>query len=150
MTSNHTHHGKYESEYESFDFRFNRNIGDADTFIHQHLGILVIKYHRDTIIDRKKAIQIIEETKPMFTPEIRLVISDSRAIGLLIDHDARQIFKNYPSHKEANALAILIESLPIKILANFFINSDKPAIPTKAFRNLSPAIEWLIQQDDLL
>lgn len=40
--------------------------------------------------------------------------------------------------------AVLIDSLPKKILFNFFINFNRPIAPTKGFTTKEDAFEWLL------
>lgn len=41
------------------------------------------------------------------------------------------------------AEAILIKSLPVRLMGKFFINFHKPSVPTKLFENENEALEWL-------
>lgn len=60
--------------------------------------------------------------------------------------------RKYAASKEAGeytlANAVLIKSLANKLLFNFFLNINKPLIPTKGFNSQSEAFEWLIQQNN--
>ncbi|MDP4637957.1 MAG: hypothetical protein NWS40_08660 [Crocinitomicaceae bacterium] len=42
------------------------------------------------------------------------------------------------------ANAVLIDSLPKKILFNFFLNFNRPIAPTKGFTNREDAFSWLL------
>lgn len=44
------------------------------------------------------------------------------------------------------AMAMLIQSLPIRLLANFFIRFDKPPRPNRMFNNYEQALLWLETQ----
>ena len=44
------------------------------------------------------------------------------------------------------AEAILIKSLPVRLMANFYININKPKVATKLFDNETEAIIWLNQR----
>lgn len=48
--------------------------------------------------------------------------------------------------KNTIADALLIFSLPHKILANFYMNFNKPMKPTKIFNSRDKAIAWLLKQ----
>ncbi|PBQ33752.1 hypothetical protein CNR22_18850 [Sphingobacteriaceae bacterium] len=39
--------------------------------------------------------------------------------------------------------ALIMDSLPLKILGNFYVEYKKPARPTKIFDNHEKAVEWL-------
>lgn len=47
------------------------------------------------------------------------------------------------------ALAIIINSLAIKILADIYLRINKPFCPTKAFKNKEDALKWLQEKRDL-
>ena len=47
------------------------------------------------------------------------------------------------------ALAIIINSLAIKILTDIYLRINKPFSPTKAFKNKEDAIKWLQSKRDL-
>ena len=86
--------------------------------------------------------EVIEVQKEVQKGKASLVILDvSKASG--ITKEAR----NYTSGKDVEglqiAMAIIVSSLPMRILANFFIKFDKPPAPTKMFNSERDAIGWL-------
>jgi hypothetical protein len=42
------------------------------------------------------------------------------------------------------AFAILIDSSVSRVVGNFFLGINKPAVPTKLFTNEKEAVKWLI------
>ncbi|MBT6029504.1 MAG: hypothetical protein HOH13_04315 [Crocinitomicaceae bacterium] len=56
--------------------------------------------------------------------------------------------RKWSTSKEASdpiiALALLINSLPQKLIANFIVNVQKPRIPTKVFTTKKDAESWLL------
>lgn len=62
-----------------------------------------------------------------------------------ITNDARK----YAATKESNlftlANAVLIDSLPKKILFNFYLKIENPVCPTKGFSTKAEAFQWLKQ-----
>jgi hypothetical protein len=55
--------------------------------------------------------------------------------------------RNYYSESEYTkyryADAFIVNSLPMRLLVNFYISFHKPKIPTKMFNNEKNAIEWI-------
>ena len=41
------------------------------------------------------------------------------------------------------AIAVIIDNLAKKLLMNFFLNFNKPKVPTKGFSNKKDALKWL-------
>jgi hypothetical protein len=70
------------------------------------------------------------------------ILADMR-LNISSTPEARQ----YGAHNEYTqfhiAYALLVSSLSEKILANFFIRFNKPAVPSKMFNDENQAIEWL-------
>jgi hypothetical protein len=43
------------------------------------------------------------------------------------------------------AIAVLIDNLAKRLLLNFFLNFNKPKVPTKGFSNKEDALRWLLR-----
>lgn len=117
----------------------------AKIFYYQEIDLLEVEYQENTLIDRKEALMVINAsrafnngankytmitaTKDFFnmTPEARATFADEMKTGF-----------------ETEKMAIYVNSLAYRIMANFFIRFDKPPIPTKLFSNRNKAIKWLI------
>ncbi len=77
-------------------------------------------------------------------------VSINPSLTLLDVSDAAFITKEARDHTSGEAvegidkaLAIVTNSLPTKILANFFIKLNKPPQPTRTFRDEVSAKAWL-------
>lgn len=88
------------------------------------------------VIENKKVRERIQRGKKM------LVLGDIRKVWSVTKEA-----QGYLSSKEVTdlniAMAILTKSLTTVLLANFFITFNKPAVPTKLFKNEEKAIKWL-------
>ena len=60
-----------------------------------------------------------------------------------IPKEARSYFGAADRNRNANFIAILIDSPVSRMIGNFFIGLDKPTAPTKLFTSENEAIEWL-------
>ncbi|MEQ8909735.1 MAG: hypothetical protein RIC95_11115 [Vicingaceae bacterium] len=136
----------YHQQYLNLGFKSLKGIDFCDIYLHKAEEILVVRYHAETVIDLEKANAIISATQELLSNHAKYAISDSRAFGLVINKDANKIFKAYPGKGEAIALAILVNNLHIRLLANFFIKVEKPEVSTKAFNSLKAARKWLLNQ----
>ena len=60
-----------------------------------------------------------------------------------VDQEVRIFSASEESNLYTLADAIAYYSLGQKLIANFYLNQNKPAVPTKAFPDKEKAIEWL-------
>lgn len=72
------------------------------------------------------------------------VLVDSRGV-FNISKDARAYAAEERHAKMSKAMAIISDSLPTRLLINFFINFNKPNTPTKLFNSRENALLWLKQ-----
>jgi hypothetical protein len=74
----------------------------------------------------------------------RFLVTDARVLNSNISPEAREYVAK---HKRAPELglrsALLVNSIGIKLIANFFVRFNKPNIPTRLFNDERKAIEWL-------
>lgn len=59
--------------------------------------------------------------------------------------EAREYASSIEGLKFSKAEAFVINSLPHKILANFYMKMNKPSVPTKFFRTKQEAVVWLLK-----
>ena len=65
------------------------------------------------------------------------------AIGTTSSNEARQYAASIKKHKNIVAEAIVVNTLPLRLLASFFIKVNKPRQKVKIFSNASSARRWL-------
>jgi hypothetical protein len=70
------------------------------------------------------------------------LLIDSRGIKS-ISREARSFFTTNGRETNTIAFAILIDSAVSKVVGNFFLGINKPAVPTKLFLEENDAINWL-------
>lgn len=63
---------------------------------------------------------------------------------LAVSNDGRVFAASTEGITYTLANAVLIDSLPKKILFNFFLNFNRPIAPTKGFTTREEAFSWLI------
>jgi hypothetical protein len=63
---------------------------------------------------------------------------------LTISNEGKEFASSPEGVKFTQATALLIDSLPKKILFNFFVKFNKPVAPTKGFTSREEAFSWLI------
>lgn len=70
------------------------------------------------------------------------LLIDSRGIKSMTK-DARNQFSTKNRETYATAFAIIIDSMLSRVIGNFFIGINKPAVPTRLFENERDAEIWL-------
>ncbi|MBI3240234.1 MAG: hypothetical protein HYZ43_15540 [Flavobacteriia bacterium] len=70
------------------------------------------------------------------------ILIDSRGIKS-ISREARSFFTTNGRATNTMAFAILIDSAVSKVVGNFFLGINKPAVPTKLFLDEELALQWL-------
>lgn len=134
-----------QDQYFKLGFKSKGKLDFLQVYTNPNLNIIAIHYQADAFIDLEKANETIALTRPFLKEGYNLAISDAREMGVVISKEANRIFKNYPAKDEAKALAIMVSNIPIRLMANFFINVEQPEVTTKAFNQLESAIEWLLK-----
>ncbi len=60
-----------------------------------------------------------------------------------IESEVRQLWADSSVNKYASAEAMVLMNVAIKLIGNFYIQINKPVIPTQMFTSEKPALEWL-------
>ena len=60
-----------------------------------------------------------------------------------ITKEARDYLASKDGCSKTKAVAIFIDSIVMSVIANFFLQINKPLVPTKLFTDKISAIEWL-------
>lgn len=72
------------------------------------------------------------------------ILIDARNIKSM-SYEARHHFSAHGRETKTNAFGIIIGSPISRVLGNFYLGINKPAVPTKLFDNEHDATEWLKQ-----
>lgn len=89
----------------------------------------------------------IENTKivtSFFADKKFPILIDARNIKSM-SYEARHHFSAHGRDTKTNAFGIIIGSSISRVLGNFYLGINKPAVPTKLFDNEQDAINWLRQ-----
>jgi len=104
--------------------------------------IMYIEFKKDSIVELFHINEIIEERCAIQHEKKVLTIVDIR--NLWQANVAAREKAASPAMTDHNiALAILSDSLPTRILGNFYMKFNKPNVPTKMFDSEAEALEWL-------
>ncbi|NOQ72588.1 MAG: hypothetical protein GQ574_11330 [Crocinitomix sp.] len=77
-----------------------------------------------------------------------LIVDLTDSFGSMTKEAQKFFAQDAPSIPQITASAIIVNNLPIRILAKFYLNFFKPRYPTKIFPSLEPAKIWLNSIED--
>lgn len=99
-----------------------------------------VKQNAEVTIEDAKANSLV--VNAFYVNEKFPLLIDARGIKS-ITREARSFFTTNGRETNTMAFAILIDSSVSKVVGNFFLGINKPAVPTKLFLNEKSALEWL-------
>jgi hypothetical protein len=105
-------------------------------------NILYGIYKKNSIIDLQAALEIVELRMTLSKGKTFKAIIDGRNIGN-VTKQARAYFAGVEGCKGIEKAALLIDSNWSKILANLFLQVNKPIVTMKAFTDKNEAEKWL-------
>ncbi|MCK7591281.1 hypothetical protein M0G43_11905 [Subsaxibacter sp. CAU 1640] len=106
-------------------------------------GILFITYNKDVVLDLPAAVYVVKE---------RLLLHEGRALPVLCDvrqiKEVNKAARSYLSIEGSilvKAVAFIVDSPVSEMLSEFYLRTNKPTVPTKAFNNFDLALKFLSQ-----
>ena len=63
--------------------------------------------------------------------------------GVVVTREARENAIRIEKQSPCNAMAVVVDNLPYKLIANFYFQFHKPSIPYKVFSDIDVARLWL-------
>jgi hypothetical protein len=104
--------------------------------------ILKLKILEGAEIELEDALQNHEASKILTKGDKFLVLVDAR-VSVSVSREARAYAAAPKEDDGSIASAFIITSTANKLIGNFYINVNKPEVPTKIFSTEEKAIEWL-------
>ncbi len=105
-------------------------------------GILHIHLKSGTEIHLTDAVLIVEAMGKLGDGKKFPVLIDAGEFTT-VDQEVRVFSASEESNLYTLADAIAYYSLGQKLIANFYLNHNQPAVPTRAFKGKEEAIDWL-------
>lgn len=94
-------------------------------------------------IELENAIQNQEAVKLLTNNEKHLLVVDARGIDVYVSKEARAFSADRIPSAPCIAKAFIVNSTANRLIGNFYINFNKPKVPTKIFSTIEKATEWL-------
>lgn len=108
----------------------------------ENLGVLIVRAKPDVDLKLEDAELDFNTGRQLVNNKKTPVLSDSRHLGFTCK-EVREFYAQPKLAEHISAMAILIESLPGRLLGNFFIKFNNPPYPVKVFNSEQEAICWL-------
>jgi len=106
-------------------------------------NILFYRVKQEQTVDVAEIKEMLEYVQEFMGSKKHFAVIDFGG-NLTSSTEARQIYADAEYiQKWRIADAFLVKSLPVRLIANFFINVTKPKVKTKLFTDEAKAIEWL-------
>jgi hypothetical protein len=103
--------------------------------------ILRMKIMEDASIEVEDAVQNYEAASSLTNGEKHLLLVDAQA-NVYISKETR-IYSAQTKPNSPLAIALVVNSTANRLIGNFYINFNKPKVPTKLFSNEEKALKWL-------
>jgi hypothetical protein len=103
--------------------------------------ILRMKIMEDASIEVEDAIQNYEAASSLTNGEKHLLLVDAQA-NVYISKETR-IYSAQTKPNSPLAMALVVNSTANRLIGNFYINFNKPKVPTKLFPTEEKALKWL-------
>lgn len=107
--------------------------------------VIHLVFKEGAALDTPEMRQIIRSCAQLTGNTPYVIFSDVR-VFLTITPEARQLAADPKENALLKANAVLVGSLPLKLLANFFATFNKPPYAYRVFNHRENAFEWLNEQ----
>lgn len=112
--------------------------------IHLKHNIYILKFEDDYEIELEDAIEIDQAFIKITNNQPFCVVVDARNRYSSASSNARNFFANNPEILPIRKkIAIVVNNMPTRMIANFFVTFNQPQTPTKVFNIYNKAIDWL-------
>lgn len=106
-------------------------------------NILFFRVKQDIEVDVREIKEMLRYAEEVMGPKRHFAVIDF-GVSFLSTSEARSLYAQSPYiQKYRIADAFIVRSLPLRIVANFFINVTRPKVKTRLFTDETLAIEWL-------
>lgn len=107
-------------------------------------GVVHVQVKMNADIDIDDILQIRTSNEKLADGNKYVVLFEIAEFAF-VSKEAREYGGENELGKLRKAMAIVVKSMAHRLLANFFINVNKPPTPTKVFNDKEKALEWLNQ-----
>ena len=107
-------------------------------------GFVRVSSKEEVDLELRHAIADMEASEKLLGGKMLPVVSDTR--GIRSDTpEVRNYYSSPEGSKYIRAMGIVIDSLAMRMIGNFFIRVNKPPYPCKLFNKMEEAERWIMQ-----
>jgi len=106
--------------------------------------VLLIKFKNKVDVDIEEAKKIMSLSYDIVEKTPFYLIVDARDVLSSVDHDSRKFMSEHEINKINIAQAIIVNNMPIRLLANFYLKFYKHSHPMKVFTDINEARKWVL------
>ena len=123
-----------------------RELYSASITFHSN-QILLVTFKDRVDVDLVEMIKLVDVSLEIVNNTPFYLIVDARNILSTINHEAREYITKHEVYSRLNiAQAIIVNNMPIKILANFYMKFYTQPSPVKMFSDFDEGRTWLLSQ----
>lgn len=109
--------------------------------------VLLVKFKNNAEVEIEEAIKLVDASLEMINNNSFYLLVDARDIFGTIDHESRKYIAEHKRYNELNiAQAIVVNNMPIRLLASAYFRFYNHVNPVKIFRDIEEARDWLFKQ----
>jgi len=105
-------------------------------------GIIYVLFHEDITLDVKLQMLMLNLYKQIAQDKKYPFIFEALE-GVTVTKEARDNAIRIESESPGIAFAVVADSLPYRLIANFYMKVNKPKLPYQVFKNREDALVWL-------
>jgi hypothetical protein len=106
--------------------------------------VLLIKFKSGADVDIEETKKIMSLSSGIIDEKRFYVLVDARDIFVSIDHKSRKYMAEHEVNKYNIAQAMVVNNMPVRLIANFYLKFYKHSYPMKVFRSIDKARTWLM------
>lgn len=111
-------------------------------------GVIMIQVDdQHEMLEHEHAHALMRAVKELANGE-RIFLIASAGAATSADENARRHFADREHKEFVRAMAIVVLNMAQRLIANFFININRPAFRTRVFNSVEDARRWLKKQPD--
>lgn len=116
----------------------------CEIIFHEEEGFLRVSVLPEVEMNLEDARSDFEAARILANNTPLPILSDPRQLKSST-HEVRSFYASKELAENILAMAVLVDSLAIKMVVNFFIKFHKPHFPTRMFNKEAEALAWLKQ-----
>jgi len=111
--------------------------------------IVVTKFHNGATVEVDHMKEIEKHLLEITDNQPFLTLLDLSNKYVSFDDEARAYAAKGPITKNIISQAMVVNTLPLRMVTNFYLRFNRPLYPSRAFNRNRPAIDWLMKQQQI-